>query len=75
MIPEKTSSIRALDAASQIKAELAAAGTPIGPSDTAVAGHAIGAGDFPVTNNMREFAWVPGLTLKNCVKQLQSDLK
>lgn len=51
----------AVDATNEIKVALAAAGTPVGPNDTAIAGHAIAAGAILVTNNTREFARVPGL--------------
>lgn len=50
-----------MDATTEIKVALAAAGTPIGPNETAIAGHAIAAGAILVTNNTREFARVPGL--------------
>jgi tRNA(fMet)-specific endonuclease VapC len=55
----------AVDATTEIKVALAAAGTPIGPNDTAIAGHAIAAGAILVTNNTREFARVPGLELED----------
>jgi len=55
----------AVDATTEIKVALAAAGTPIGPNDTAIAGHAIAAGAVLVTNNTREFARVPGLELED----------
>lgn len=55
----------AVDATTEIKVALAAAGTPIGPNDTAIAGHAIAAGAILVTNNIREFARVPGLELED----------
>ena len=42
--------------------------TPIGPNDTAIAGHAIAAGAILVTNNTREFERVPGLVLEDWVK-------
>jgi tRNA(fMet)-specific endonuclease VapC len=58
----------AVDATTEIKAILAAAGTPIGPNDTAIAGHAIAAGAILVTNNTREFERVPGLKLEDWVK-------
>lgn len=58
----------AVDATTEIKAALALVGTPIGPNDTAIAGHAIAAGATLVTNNVREFARVPGLTLEDWVK-------
>nr|WED69618.1 type II toxin-antitoxin system VapC family toxin [Pectobacterium colocasium] len=58
----------AVDATTKIKIALAAAGTPIGPNDTAIAGHAISAKAILVTNNLREFERVPGLTLEDWVK-------
>ncbi|KAF6660647.1 type II toxin-antitoxin system VapC family toxin [Enterobacteriaceae bacterium EKM102V] len=57
----------AVDATTEIKVALRLAGTPIGPNDTAIAGHAIAAGTVLVTNNVREFARVPGLTLEDWV--------
>lgn len=57
-----------VDATAVIKATLSAAGTPISPNDTAIAGHAIAAGVILVTNNTREFARVPGLVLEEWVK-------
>jgi len=58
----------AVDATTDIKVALRLAGTPIGPNDTAIAGHAIAAGTVLVTNNTREFARVPGLVLENWAK-------
>lgn len=58
----------AVDATTNIKAALAAAGTPIGPNDTAIAGHAIAAGAILVTNNTREFERVTGLILEDWAK-------
>lgn len=55
----------AVDATTEIKVALAAAGTPVGPNDTAIAGHAIAASAILVTNNTREFARVPGLELED----------
>lgn len=55
----------AVDATTQIKAILAAAGTPIGPNDTAIAGHAVAVGAILVTNNTREFMRVPDLKLED----------
>ncbi|EAP1953431.1 VapC toxin family PIN domain ribonuclease, partial [Salmonella enterica] len=49
----------------EIKVALRMAGTPIGPNDTAIAGHAIAAGAVLVTNNTREFERVPGLVLQD----------
>ena len=56
-----------MDATTDIKVELRLAGTPIGPNDTAIAGHAIAAGAVLVTNNVREFERVPGLMLEDWV--------
>lgn len=53
----------AVDATTEIKVALRLAGTPIGPNDTAIAGHAIAAGAILVTNNIRVFARMLGLTL------------
>jgi tRNA(fMet)-specific endonuclease VapC len=59
----------AVDATTDIiTVALRLAGTPIGPNDTAIAGHAIAAGAIPVTNNVREFERVPGLVLEDWVK-------
>lgn len=49
----------------QLRAELARAGTPIGPYDGMIAGHARSKGFILVTNNTREFARVPGLRLED----------
>lgn len=49
----------------QIRAELERAGTPIGPYDLMIAGHARSEGLVVVTNNMREFERVSGLRLEN----------
>ncbi|EBX1067392.1 type II toxin-antitoxin system VapC family toxin, partial [Salmonella enterica subsp. enterica serovar Oranienburg] len=50
----------AVDATTEIKVALRLTGTPLGPNDTAIAGHAIAASAVLVTNNVREFARVPG---------------
>lgn len=57
----------AVDATTEIKAVMAAAGTPIGPNDTTIAGHAVAAGAILVTNNVREFERVPALILEDWV--------
>ncbi|WP_416261833.1 type II toxin-antitoxin system tRNA(fMet)-specific endonuclease VapC [Gibbsiella quercinecans] len=53
----------------QIRAELARQGTPIGPYDAMLAGHARSAGLILVTNNVREFECVPGLRVENWVNR------
>jgi len=54
----------------QIRAELAKAGTPIGPYDQMIAGHARSLGLIVVTNNVAEFSRVPGLRVENWVNSL-----
>jgi len=53
--------------AGQIRAELANLGTPIGPHDQLIAGHARSQGLVLVTNNENEFSQVSGLRLENWV--------
>lgn len=55
----------AVDATTDLRVALRLAGTPIGPNDTAIAGHAIATGAILVTNNTREFERVPGLALED----------
>lgn len=47
--------------AADVRAELAAAGTPIGSYDTLIAGHARSRGLLVITQNAKDFARVPGL--------------
>lgn len=49
----------------QLRAELARAGTPIGPYDQMIAGHARSVGLVLVSNNLREFQRVPGLRVED----------
>jgi len=49
----------------QLRAELARNGTPIGPYDQLIAGHARSRGLIMVTNNRREFDRVPGLRVED----------
>jgi len=51
-------------AAGNIRAELETAGTPIGPYDLLIAGHAQAAGLILVTGNTREFQRVKGLVIE-----------
>ncbi|WP_419613101.1 type II toxin-antitoxin system tRNA(fMet)-specific endonuclease VapC [Thiolapillus sp.] len=52
----------------QIRAELAAQGTPIGPYDQMIAGHARSSlGLIVVTNNIQEFRRVEGVRLENWI--------
>ncbi|RON17552.1 VapC toxin family PIN domain ribonuclease [Pseudomonas brassicacearum] len=50
-----------------IRSELARAGTPIGPYDYMISGHARSRGLIVVTNNLREFERVPGLRVEDWV--------
>jgi len=58
---------RAAEHSGQLRAELARAGTPIGPYDQMIAGHARAEGLILVTNNIKEFERVEGLRLDNWV--------
>ncbi|WP_183828655.1 type II toxin-antitoxin system tRNA(fMet)-specific endonuclease VapC [Aliirhizobium cellulosilyticum] len=49
----------------QLRAELARNGTPIGPYDQLIAGHARSRGLIVVTNNRREFDRVAGLRVED----------
>lgn len=51
----------------QLRAELARAGTPIGPYDQMIAGHARSQGLILVSNNRGEFERVPGLRVEDWV--------
>ena len=51
----------------QIRAELAAAGAPIGPYAQSIAGHAGSLGLIVVASNISEFARVEGLRVENWV--------
>jgi len=55
----------AAEHAGQIRAELVVAGTPIGPYDIMIAGHARSRGLCLVTNNEGEFGRVSGVRLAN----------
>lgn len=49
----------------QVRAELERAGTPCGPHDMQIGAHARSEGLIVVTNNMREFARMPGVRVEN----------
>lgn len=51
--------------AGAVRAELAAAGNPIGAYDLLIAGHVRSLDATLVTNNLREFSRVPGLHLED----------
>ncbi len=52
-------------AAAEVRASLEAAGRPIGPVDTLIAGVARSVSGVLVTRNVKEFGRVPGLTVEN----------
>jgi tRNA(fMet)-specific endonuclease VapC len=49
----------------QVRAELERAGTPCGPHDMQIGGHARSEGLIIVTNNIREFSRMPGIRAEN----------
>jgi tRNA(fMet)-specific endonuclease VapC len=51
----------------QVRAELERAGTPCGPHDMQIGGHARSEGLIVVTNNIREFNRMPGIRVENWV--------
>jgi tRNA(fMet)-specific endonuclease VapC len=51
----------------QVRAELERAGTPCGPHDMQIGGHARSEGLIIVTNNIREFSRMPGIRAENWV--------
>jgi tRNA(fMet)-specific endonuclease VapC len=51
--------------AGQLRATLAASGTPIGPYDVLIAGQAIARGLTLITHNVREFQRAPGLKVED----------
>lgn len=51
----------------QVRAELERAGTPCGPHDMQIGGHARSEGLIVITNNMREFTRMPGVRAENWV--------
>ena len=51
-----------------LRAQLEAAGTPIGGNDMLIAAHALAAGAILVTDNEREFARVRGLLVENWLR-------
>ena len=57
--------IQAANEYGNIRAELERKGTPIGPLDMMIAGHARSLGCTIVTNNVREFSRVSGLEVVN----------
>lgn len=57
--------VGAAEEAARVRAYLESLGTPIGPYDTLLAGHALSLSLIMVTANVKEFSRVPGLTVEN----------
>jgi len=53
-----------------IRSTLRRTGTPIGPNDSAIAGHALAVGAIMVTHNVREFIRVSGLTIEDWTEDI-----
>jgi tRNA(fMet)-specific endonuclease VapC len=66
-IPVLALSRAAANVYADLRAELARAGTPIGPNDLWIAAHALAEDLVLVTNNTREFSRVPDLRIENWV--------
>lgn len=62
--------LAAVDATVEVRRSLTEAGAIIGQNDTAIAGHAIAADCVLVTNNVREFSRVVGLSYEDWVHQV-----
>lgn len=56
-----------------VRAYLKAKGTPIGPLDTLIAGHALALNAIVVTNNVDEFARVPDLGVEDWLSAVGSE--
>ncbi len=56
-----------------IRCTLERAGTPIGPNDLLIAAHARALDLIVVTDNVREFSRVPGLTIENWLDPAYAD--
>ena len=56
---------KASESYGKVRADLERSGTPIGPLDMMIAGHAKSMGYTVVTNNIKEFEKVEGLLLEN----------
>ncbi len=60
---------RAAEEYGKVRAQLELKGTPIGPLDTMIAAHAKSLDMTVVTNNVREFARVEGLSVEDWVSE------
>ncbi len=64
-IERKDFDVKAADEYGKIRADLEKKGTPIGPLDMMIAGHAKSLGLAVVTNNVKEFSRVNGIEVAN----------
>jgi tRNA(fMet)-specific endonuclease VapC len=58
----------ATEAYSRVRAHLESAGTPIGPLDTLIAGHAVSLDSVLITDNVGEFGRIPQLRIENWLR-------
>ncbi len=59
----------------KVRAELESKGTPIGPMDLLIVGHARSEGLILVTNNTREFCRVEGLVVEDWTKEQAGEIR
>ena len=64
-LPRLRFGVAAAEHAARVRAYLESLGTPIGPYDTLLAGHALSLSLIVVTANVTEFSRVPGLAVEN----------
>jgi tRNA(fMet)-specific endonuclease VapC len=62
---ESSFGVAAAEEAARVRAYLESQGTPIGPYDTLLAGHALALSLILVSANIKEFGRVPGLVVEN----------
>ena len=60
--------VNVLDAYGRVRSDLARRGEPIGPLDTFIAAHALSLDVTLITNNIREFRKVTGLSVHDWTK-------
>jgi tRNA(fMet)-specific endonuclease VapC len=58
----------ATEAYGRVRAYLESAGTPIGPLDTLIAGHAVSLDSVLITDNVGEFGRIPQLRIENWLR-------
>ena len=58
-----------VESATRVKKVLSEQGSPIGPNDTLIAGHALATDSVMITDNVKEFGRVPELRVENWIKR------